>query len=207
MVEDLYQTVNSKSFGDFRDRGSKFPSALFPCQSLEELDERIKILRKEHPSARHFCFAAILNEGKLMKSNDDGEPSGTAGLPILNQLQSVGLIDIGLVVVRYFGGTKLGKPGLINAYKESAREAIENAKIIQKVRSSVVSIRFNYDDTGEVMKTVERIAHHKIQNQTFEESCTVTVSVPRSTLPDVLHLFDHSNSINISPISEPNPDL
>lgn len=207
MEEDFYTTVAKRSTGDFRDRGSKFPSHLVPCTSFDQLDEHIKALKKEHPSARHFCFGCIIGEDKLTKSSDDGEPSGTAGLPILNQLQSAGLRDVALIVVRYFGGTKLGKPGLINAYKEGAKDAIQNAKLVKRLISETVEIEFDYDDTGEVMKTVERIAHHRIVEQTFTQTCSLILSIPRSALSEVLHLFDHSSSIHITPLDKSVSDL
>ena len=196
---DAYKTIVTPSEGDFRDRGSKFPSYLFPCQDEEELKGYINELRKQHPGSRHVCYGAILGvENNVERSNDDGEPGGTAGLPILNQLLSAELKNVALLVVRYFGGAKLGKPGLINAYKESAKEAINNAKLVTRYIQTEIQFRFSYDATGPVMQAIENIDHAVMKDQVYDQDCLITVSIPKSELDKALHLFDHTNEVEIS---------
>ena len=199
MHPDAYHTILNEFEGDFRDRGSKFPSYLFPCESEVELKQRIDALKKMHPQARHFCYGAVF--GTLQseeRSNDDGEPSGTAGLPILNQLLGAQLKNVACVVVRYFGGTKLGKPGLIQAYKESAQAAISSAKIITQFRRRLVRFQFQYDATGAVMSQIERIAHAEITAQEYGQLGTIDVLIPNSQLEGSLHLFDHTDEVEVS---------
>ena len=196
---DAYKTVTSPSEGDFRDRGSKFPSYLFPCGDEIELKGYINDLRKQHPGARHVCYGAILGaENSVERSNDNGEPGGTAGLPILNQLLSAELKNVALLVVRYFGGTKLGKAGLINAYKESAKEAIDAAKLVTRQIRTGIQFRFCYDATGPVMQAIESIKHAHIKEQVYDQDCLITVSIPKSELDKALHLFDHTDEVEVS---------
>ncbi|MEX2596254.1 MAG: YigZ family protein [Salibacteraceae bacterium] len=196
---DSYKTIDQVSQGDFRDRGSKFPSYLFPCENEQQLKSFITELKKEHPGARHFCYGAIIGSRITEERNsDDGEPSGTAELPILNQLLSKDLKNAGIVVIRYFGGTKLGKPGLINAYKESARSAIDHAQIVQKFHRTLVRFVFSYDATGSVMKTIENIDHSAIVHQEFAQKCLVNVLIPDSLVEGTLPLFDHTDEVTVS---------
>jgi len=196
---DAYKTIVKPSEGDFRDRGSKFPSYLVPCEDEDALKIHIAELKKKHPGSRHVCYGAILGtENSIERSNDDGEPTGTAGLPILNQLLSAELRNVALLVVRYFGGTKLGKPGLIAAYKESAKSAIESSKTVVRYHKTDVSFRFSYDATGPVMQAIEHIQHAHIKDQQFDQDCSITVSIPKSEVDKALHLFDHSNEVEVS---------
>lgn len=202
---DAYRTIKRSSSGDYREKGSKFLSELFECSSIDDLKHEIARLKKEHPTARHFCTGVVIGtdaETAEYRSNDDGEPSGTAGLPILHQLQSAELMNAAIVVIRYFGGTKLGKPGLIHAYKESARLAIESAKPIVKYRRTRLNIRFNYDSTGAVMSAIDRIAHAEIIEQTFDQDCSLIIALPNSEVDQALHLFDHTDDVHIKEISE-----
>jgi uncharacterized YigZ family protein len=133
LFEDTYRTINRPSEGIFRDKGSKFIAYAYPFKSEEHLKELINDLKNQHPKARHYCYAYRLSTDRAVyRINDDGEPSGTAGRPMLNTLLSKDLTNILMVVVRYFGGTLLGVPGLINAYKSAAEDAIQQAIIIQK---------------------------------------------------------------------------
>jgi uncharacterized YigZ family protein len=196
---DAYKTIERPSEGDYRDRGSKFMSYLFPCENEDQLKGFVNELRKQHPSSRHVCYGAILGiENGIERSIDDGEPNGTAGLPILNQLLSAELKSVALLVVRYFGGTKLGKSGLINAYKESAKEAINNAKLVTRYVTTEIQFRFNYDATGVVMQAIENIEHAIINEQVYDQDCLITVSIPKSELDKALHLFDHTNEVDVS---------
>src|SRR5690606_1231162 len=139
-----YRTISSTSTADFRDRGSKFLAYAYPVDTVEEVKEKVKLLKKEHPKAVHFCLAfRIGTDGTLYRANDDGEPSGSAGKPILGQIDSVGLTNVLVVVVRYFGGTLLGVPGLINAYKTVTSSALSECEIRERNIEQKVSISFD----------------------------------------------------------------
>ncbi|MEZ4723003.1 MAG: YigZ family protein [Flavobacteriales bacterium] len=198
---DHYQSIEAPGYGDYREKGSKFFAYLRPCDSEQALKDLIAELRKEHPSARHFCYGAVIRaEHPEERSSDAGEPSGTAGLPILNQLLSAELRNVACVVVRYFGGTKLGKPGLIHAYKESTLLAISSTNIITKTITRAVVIDFAYDQTSAVMPLIERFEGAEISDQDYNERCLVTVKVPKSRLDNALHLFDHIPSVSVSAV-------
>lgn len=199
MHPDAYHTILKEVHGDFRDRGSKFPSVLFHCPDEETLKTRIEQLKKEHPQARHFCYGAVIGSKEpIERSNDDGEPSGTAGLPILNQLLSANLKNVGCVVVRYFGGTKLGKSGLIQAYKESTANALEQAKTVTQYHRSLLRFVFDYDATGAVMNALEKIEHSSIAHQDYGQRCTLDAWIPDSLLEGSVHLFDHTDEVDVS---------
>lgn len=200
-VSDTYRTIKTKSEGDYRERGSKFLSYAYPCSNEDELKQHIITLKKLHPTARHFCFGAVFGVDKdEQRSNDAGEPSGTAGLPILNQILSSGLTNVAVIVVRHFGGTKLGKPGLIQAYKLSAQLALEAAKTIQVTLTDNVTVQFGYEDTGAVMRAIEQFSGATIVHQTFEQSCTIVFSIPLSSVSNALHLFDHLPHVQVGQI-------
>lgn len=197
---DQYQTLVTPCEGDYRERGSKFLAYGCPCDSEEMLKAHIETLKKAHPSARHFCYGAVIGaERPEERSSDAGEPSGTAGLPILNQILSAELRNVCVIVVRHFGGTKLGKPGLIQAYKESTRLALDSAKITTRWITRNVDIHFGYPQSGAVMQAVEKFPNTRIVSQEFMESCKLTVAVPKSALDNALHLFDHLPDVEISP--------
>jgi uncharacterized YigZ family protein len=142
---DTYNTINATSKGLFTDRGSKFIAYAYPIQSEEEIKEYLEILKKEHWKAGHHCYAWRLGtDGNTHRANDDGEPSGTAGKPILGQLDSFEITDTLVVVIRYFGGTKLGVGGLINAYKSAAIDALKQVEIISKTIDNYYKIVYDY---------------------------------------------------------------
>ena len=152
---DSYKTIKAPSSGEYKEKGSKFLAYAFEIESEEEFKTHLDKLKKEHFKARHHCYAFTTGpQYDLNRYNDDGEPGGTAGLPIFNQIRSYGLSNIAVIVVRYFGGTKLGVSGLINAYKNAARDAIENAEIIEKYLEDSLIIKYDFALTGEVMKQV-----------------------------------------------------
>lgn len=152
-MEDTYKTISKTSEGLFKDKGSKFISYAFPVESEDEIRNIVLTIKKEHHSARHHCYAWRLGYEKLVfRANDDGEPSSTAGKPILGQIQSYDLTNILIVVVRYFGGTLLGVSGLINAYRNAAQDAILQAEIIEKLVEKQLLIEFDYGVMNEVMK-------------------------------------------------------
>lgn len=198
---DSYKTIKTTSEGDYRERGSKFLSVLFPCTDDESYKEQLKRIKKAHPSARHFCFASVIGvKEQEHRSSDDGEPSGTAGLPILNQILSAGITNAAIVVVRYFGGTKLGKPGLIHAYKESARLALEESKTVIIPITVRLSVEFGYDDTGTITRLVVQFPDSEIIDRLFEVRCTIVFTVPKSQVDNGLHLFDHLPNVEIKAI-------
>jgi uncharacterized YigZ family protein len=156
LFEDTYQEISEPSEGLFKDRGSKFFAHAYPVWSEDDIKLALDELKKKYYDARHHCYSWVLHPDKsAYRMNDDGEPSSTAGRPIYGQLQSYNLTNILVVVVRYFGGTKLGVPGLINAYKTAAKEALENAEIIEKLIKDVYQVEFAYPDMNIVMKILK----------------------------------------------------
>nr|HRO74278.1 YigZ family protein [Saprospiraceae bacterium] len=153
----------------------------------ESMQEYLNIARAEHHKARHFCYAYQIGlSGDRYRINDDGEPSGTAGKPILGQILSFGLTNVAIIVIRYFGGTKLGVSGLIQAYREAAKAALETAHIVEKYISSVYRLQFNYDQMGHVLNVLKDL-NTDILNKSFDTSCEVTISVRQSVETHTLH--------------------
>lgn len=184
--EDTYFTIASPSEGLFKDRGSKFFAFAYPFQQEEELKPIIEKLKKEHFKAVHHCFAYRLGiDSNQFRVNDDGEPSGSAGKPILNVLLSQQLHHVLVVVVRYFGGTLLGVPGLINAYKSATIEALAQAEIIEKTLNDIYEINFEFTLMNEVMKVVKEF-NLKINNQVYDNQCRFTLEFRKSIAPMVL---------------------
>lgn len=164
---------------DFRDRGSKFFGFAYPVNDVEEVKEKVKALKKEHPKAVHFCYAfRIGTDGTLFRANDDGEPSGSAGKPILGQIDSAGLTNILVVVVRYFGGSLLGVPGLINAYKTATADALAGAATIEKWIEQKLAITFDYPAMSEVLYLLKQ-AEATIYKQDLQLFCEVHAGIPK----------------------------
>ena len=197
LFEDTYLTLDRPSEGLFKDRGSKFLSFAFPVRSEEEIKSHLIELRKLHPSARHYCYAFRMGADKqAFRANDDGEPSYTAGKPILGQIQSKDLTNILIVVIRYFGGTLLGVSGLINAYKLSAADAISNASIIEKTVNDIYSISFEYLQMNDAMKVIKD-KHLTIISQNFELSCSLTFSVRKNDSTKVIDMMNKIGGLEI----------
>ncbi len=187
MSMDRYRTIENKSEGVYKDRGSKFLAFAYPVYSADEVKRVLEALRKEYHDARHHCYAYRLGALKLeYRANDDGEPSSSAGKPILGQIQSSDLSNILIVVVRYFGGTLLGVGGLINAYRSAAADAIQNARIIERVESEQIIIHFPYDLTNEIMKIIEE-EKLEMKDQEYTEACKIKALVPKSRRDTVLN--------------------
>lgn len=179
LFNDSYFTIEKKAEGIFRDRGSKFIGIAFPVATENEIKDILSQLKKEHPSANHFCYAYRLGADKQnFRANDDGEPSGSAGKPILGQLQSKDLTNVLLVVVRYFGGTLLGVPGLINAYKHAAIEALQVAPIIEKHIQYVYCTFFSFERLNDVMRMLKE-NEAKIISQEFTETCKIEFQIKK----------------------------
>ena len=178
--DDLYRTVAAPAEAACRERSSKFLAWIYPVRTEEEIREHLEALRKRFFDATHHCYAWRLGpRGETFRANDDGEPSGTAGKPILGQLLSNELTDCLVVVVRYFGGTKLGVPGLIAAYKESAAAAIEAAQIVERTVDRIVTVDFPYVAMNDIMRVVKEL-QPRIGEQTFDNLCTLRLTIRES---------------------------
>jgi uncharacterized YigZ family protein len=178
---DTYQTISSSSRGIYKEKGSKFIALAFPVSSEEDIKIQLAALRKEYHDARHHCYAYCLGyEKTAWRVNDDGEPSGTAGKPIFGQIQSMGLTNILIVVIRYFGGIKLGIPGLINAYRTAAREALGQTSIVVRTVEEIYVVCFEYPLMNDVMKILKE-EQADIFRQEFENTCKIRFSIRRSS--------------------------
>lgn len=185
MTPDSYLTLEGDSCGHYRDLGSRFLAFACPVRSEEDVKRRVEALRKEYFNATHHCFAYRLGpNGENWRAFDDGEPSSSAGRPILGQLLSANLTDCLIVVVRYFGGTKLGIPGLIKAYRTAAAEAIAAGKTVEKTACDRCRIEFGYERSGEVMKIVKEYGFEVISRQ-FGNDCHVELLIPRSRVSEI----------------------
>lgn len=184
--KDTYKTIAAPTIGEFKDRGSKFIAYTTPLSTEADFPIFLEKIKKEHPKARHHCFAwRIGTDGNRYRANDDGEPSGTAGRPILGQIDSFGLTNVGVVVVRYFGGTLLGTSGLIAAYRESTAEAIRQAIIEDRIVENIFDIRFSYDKMPDVMNALKRLSIN-ILEQKFDMDGCITFSIRQSEVTQKL---------------------
>ena len=201
-MQDSYKSIKAPGEGYFKDRGSKFFSFAYPVKTEEEIKEILDMLRKEHHSARHHCYAWRIGEREVVyRANDDGEPSSTAGKPILGQLQSFGVTNVLVVVVRYFGGILLGTSGLINAYRNAAAAALENAEIVTLTIDSVFRLTYTYNEMNEVMRIVKQ-ENLNILNTKFEDICSLDFSVRESKAKRAEKLFIRFHGVKIERISE-----
>lgn len=195
--EDTYFTIDSVSSGVYRDRGSRFLAFAHPVSSVEEVKGIIENYKKEYHDARHHCYAYVLGHDKpVWKFNDDGEPPGTAGKPILAQINSRNLTNVIVVVVRYFGGTLLGTGGLVNAYKTASAEALNNAKIIERFVEKMVTIRFPYSRLNAVMKLLND-ARAVIYKQEFGEQCQITTGIRKSLYEKIINKLNEYRDIEV----------
>lgn len=184
-----YKTINSPGYGEFRDRGSKFLAYIFPIVNGDEAGNALEEIRKLHGKANHHCFAMRLGlDGLKYRANDDGEPSGTAGKPILGQIDSYGLTNVLIIVTRYFGGTLLGTSGLIIAYRAAAAAAIENAGVIEKELSDYFIFYCDYSKMPLIMDTAKKY-DLPIIKQSFDLSCEITIQFPKSKWDGKLTIF------------------
>ena len=175
-----YYTIENPSQAEFKDRGSRFIAYAFPIQTPDDFKKRLKALRDEHPKAAHHCSAYRLGtDGTAFRASDDGEPSGSAGKPILGQLDSKGLTNTAVVVVRYFGGTLLGVPGLIQAYKTATSLALQLTPIVEKPVRVTYELEFEYNLMNEIMTFVKRYHGEVLQNE-VQLFCRMVVGVPKA---------------------------
>jgi uncharacterized YigZ family protein len=183
---DTYKTIISVSHGLYREKGSKFISAAFPVCDESEIKIIIDETRKEHHEARHHCYAYMTGrEGLIWRANDDGEPSGTAGRPILGQIRSFGITNVLVIVSRYFGGTLLGVSGLINAYKSAAESALSNAEIIDHIIHETYEINYPYQAMNDVMKILKEEDVRQSDHQ-FDLECRIVISFRSSASDRIL---------------------
>lgn len=177
-VKSTYRTMKSISEGNFKDKGSKFIAFAVPCYTEQEAKKYLESWRKEHYQARHLCYAYRFGlEKNIYRANDDGEPNNSAGAPILGQIQSFDLSNILIGVIRYFGGTKLGVGGLIQAYKAVAKNAIENGEIVELEVFEWLQIDFEYTEMPKIMSILKQYNLH-MTDQKFESNCTLITHLP-----------------------------
>jgi uncharacterized YigZ family protein len=198
MVEKgFYNTIAQLSTAELKDRGSKFIGYAFPIETADDFKQQLQLLKKEHPKAVHHCFAyRIGTDGNNFRSSDDGEPSGSAGKPILGQIDSKELTNVAVIVVRYWGGTLLGVPGLINAYKSAATMAFQVTPIIQKQIEIKYSIEFDYTRMNEVMMILKQY-NCTVIKQEMQLFCNITTGVPQNRLDEVLYKLNDLQNVTV----------
>jgi uncharacterized YigZ family protein len=195
---DFYYTIEQASVAEFKERGSKFIAYSFPIIVAYDFKKNLQQLKKEHPKAVHHCFAyRIGTDGNNFRSGDDGEPSGSAGKPILGQIDSKQLTNTLVIVVRYFGGTLLGVPGLINAYKTATALALQLAPVVQKQVEIEHTIQFDYTQMNEVMMVLKQYQCTVI-NQEMQLFCSIKAGIPKRSLQDVLYHLKELQHITIA---------
>ena len=196
-LEDIYKTITKPGEGYINEKKSKFLSFIFPISSVDDTKEIIDEFKKKYYDARHVCWAYMLGyEREEFRINDDGEPSGTAGKPILGQINSFELTNVLIIVIRYFGGTLLGTGGLIRAYKEAAALAIENTEVIEKTIDETIKIHFEYVLLNDVMRVLKQFESVK-WTQDFRESCRMELVVRRSLTPQLTDMLTSIYGIEI----------
>ncbi len=197
MNEFSYQTIKAACVADFSDKGSRFFAFAFPINSTEDFKKYLQQLKTEHPKAVHHCFAyRIGNDKNNFRSSDDGEPSGTAGKPILNQIDSKNLTNILVVVVRYFGGILLGVPGLINAYKTATAMVLSNAEMIIKSLEKEILVECDYTQLGEVM-TIVKANSLNIVSKKIELFCEIKIEIPIEKMEIIVAKFNNIKALKL----------
>ena len=195
MILDQYTTIAHPTEGTFRDRGSKFIGYAFPVSNEKEIKEHLQHLKKIHPSAGHVCYAFRINPlNEYWRANDDGEPSSSAGKPILGQIRSMELQNVLVAVVRYFGGTLLGVPGLINAYRQAAIEALKIADLIEKTVTFQITASVSYDQMGDLMKWVKDAQFEYVIPE-MGERFSISIMVPANKVEAVRLLLSENQWI------------
>ena len=195
--QDFYTTIEKPSHAEFKDRGSKFIAFAFPIESTDDFKKQLQVLKKAHPKAVHHCFAyRIGTDGNNFRSSDDGEPSGTAGKPILGQLISKGITNTAVVVVRYWGGTIVGVPGLINAYKTAAALALQVTPFVEKQMEVNYSIEFDYTQMNEVMMILKQFNCTILANE-MQLFCNIKAGVPKNRVEEVLYRLKDLQNVSI----------
>jgi uncharacterized YigZ family protein len=195
--QDFYYTIEKSAVAEFKDRGSKFIGYAYPVKNVDEFKDRLNEVKKEHPKATHHCFAYRLGlDGNTFRVSDDGEPSGTAGRPILGQIDSKELVNTLVVVVRYFGGTLLGVPGLINAYKSAAALALQIAPQAQKQVEKEYTVQFDYTQVNEVMTLVKQY-NCRVVRQEMQLFCNMTIAIPKNRVTEVVYKLKELRNVEV----------
>jgi len=193
-----YKTIEGTATGEFKDRGSKFLAFAYPVKSEKEAKGKLKEVKTLHPKAVHHCYAYKLGlDGNHYRANDDGEPSGSAGRPILGQVESAGITNVLVIVARYFGGTLLGVPGLINAYKIATAEALRIASVIEKPIEEEVELTFDYPSMSEVMYLLRK-ADANIYEQDLQLFCKVKAGIPIKHSKEYLKRLCEIRSVTVT---------
>jgi len=202
MEKDTYKTITKPSEEVlFKDKNSKFFGYAFPVKTEEDVKQHIEDLKKQHHQARHWCYAYQLGtETIAYRANDDGEPNNSAGMPIYGQIQSFDVTNILIVVVRYFGGVKLGVGGLINAYKTGAQMALEASKIVTRTVNIKYLISFDYKNMNKVMRVIKE-KNLKVINQKLELDCQITISVRKKEAQTIFEIFDTIYEVKIKDLA------
>ena len=194
---DSYFTIDSAAVAEFKDRGSKFIAYSFPVKEAGEFKKYLQLLKKEHPKAVHHCFAyRIGTDGHNFRSSDDGEPSGTAGKPILGQIDSKNITDTLIIVVRYFGGTLLGVPGLINAYKTASSLVLQCTPVVQKAVETKYELHFSYTEINDVMRVIKQYNCTVYKNET-QLFCLVQVGIPRTKADEIVSQLQEVRNLEL----------
>lgn len=195
--QDFYFTVTQPSTAEFKDRGSKFIAYAFPIETADDFKIKLQELKKEHPKAVHHCFAyRIGTDGNNFRSSDDGEPSGTAGKPILGQIDSKQLTNTAVIVVRYWGGTLLGVPGLINAYKSATVLALQVTPVVQKQVEVRYDIEFDYTRMNDVMMVLKQY-NCTVFSQEMQLFCIIHAGIPRNRNTEVLYKLNDLQNVTV----------
>ena len=197
-IKDIYKTLAEPSEETLlKEKNSKFFGYAFPIESEEEVKEILETLRKQHPGAGHFCYAYQIGTDKIsFRANDDGEPSNSAGMPIYGQIQSFGLTNVLIVVIRYYGGVKLGVGGLISAYRTSAQMSLEMAEIIEKTIDVHYIVSFDYKNMNKVMRVIKE-KNLDIIAQKMELSCEIVISTRKKNAEMIFDIFNSMFEIDI----------
>jgi uncharacterized YigZ family protein len=205
--KDTYKTIAEPSPESlYKEKGSKFLGYAFPVTDEEEIKEHLERLKKQHHNARHWCYAWQLGKNyDSYRANDDGEPSNSAGMPIYGQIQSFELTNILVVVVRYFGGTKLGVSGLVQAYKTAAQLALESAKIVEHTIDKYLKITFEYPEMNTVMRIIKEEDLH-IVHQNMHLSCEIVLAVRKKEFERIFEIFQSLFKINVKKVENPSGD-
>ena len=197
MTDDTYKTISSLSEGIYTEKRSKFIAVAIPVSTLDEIKEHLDVFQKKYYDARHVCYAYMLGaDRKNFRANDNGEPSGTAGKPILGQINSNELTDILIIVVRYFGGIKLGTSGLIVAYRAAAAQALANATIIEKTINEEITVLFEYLFMNDIMRIVKEEGA-EIICQSYDMDCKMTLQIRRSSMPKLRTRLEKVDSARV----------
>ena len=201
-INDTYKTITKPSEEVlFKDKNSKFFGYAFPVKTEDDIKLKLELLKKQHHSARHWCYAYQLGiENITYRANDDGEPNNSAGMPIYGQIQSFDLTNVLIVVVRYFGGVKLGVGGLINAYKTAAQLALEGSKIVTRTINIDFLLKFDYKNMNKVMRVIKE-KQINIVNQKLELDCQITISVRKKDANVIFEIFDNLFEIGIKKLN------